>query len=193
MRRIQLTAIMLAATLLSPTAHGLGPGFDGEAYLALKERQLEHKREVLLAAQDGEVLAFDATWSAQIVALQMAGPFASVNIRGQGTAMVIGDFTLEFPHLVLLPAFVERGEMTVSLSDGSGDVLMLKVTGVSYPVGPGLVRAIPMGDIVGGTGKFEKAAGTLLFDSLVNLMSGEVHGNWMGFITGVTAPPAAEE
>lgn len=188
MQRLGLSVLLFVALVPSTVLASEEPvGAEAEAYLKLKKEQLKLDLEATLAATTDDVYSFDSEWTANIVKLEYALPFVWVDIIGGGRATVIGDFTLQFPHMVILPLFFETGEMTLTVADKSGDHLFIQVNGFSFPTSPDLsvVRAIPYGYIRGGTGKYERASGAVLFDSTVYLNEGWVEGIWTGFITGI--------
>jgi len=95
-------------------------------------------------------------------------PEALVVIEGTGNAAHLGRFTVEAPHVVSFATGSASGIYVFTAANG--DTLTADFTGVAAPTAnPGELLVVEIGDITGGTGRFEGATGNFTVVRLANL------------------------
>ncbi len=107
----------------------------------------------------------------------LAFPFLAVNGSGSGSATLLGQFTVHFPHTVNLTTRIGVG--TYTFTAASGDTLTADFTGQAN--GTGLVSIEEQATVTGGTGRFDGATGTFTvlreFDQSAGVTSGTFEGS----------------
>ena len=132
------------------------------------------------------VLAIPTAAHAQAVPIQLryAGTFTAPTVvsfnplivqttdqlAGEGSHL--GRFTAEYPHLVNFTAGTFAG--TATFRAANGDLLVMELGGTGSPTSATTFAVGLVGTIVGGTGRFEDAVGSVAGTGTVDLAALEV-------------------
>ncbi|HVK17666.1 MAG TPA: hypothetical protein VM533_12020 [Fimbriiglobus sp.] len=107
-----------------------------------------------------------------------------VDIDADGTATMLGKFTLEVPHVVDTTTRTATGYFHFVAADGS--TLTAEFSGQAGPSDvPGVVRIVEVATITGGTGRFAGATGGFTAVRLYDPAAGTTSG----YFEGTISPP----
>jgi hypothetical protein len=106
-------------------------------------------------------------------------PFATVNGQATGTATLLGQFTVTFPHTVNFATATGQG--TYTFTAANGDTLTANFTGAAQQ-GP-IVHIVENAVITGGTGRMAGASGSFTARREFNPATGVVIGSFEGTIS----------
>jgi len=115
-------------------------------------------------------------------------PIASVDVDATGNATQLGSFTLAIPHTVNLVTGTSTG--SYEFVAANGDTLSATFTGQVTPSAtPGVLSAVEIATITGGTGRFAGAIGGFNVERLVDTAS--VPRTTAGSFKGTISSPGA--
>ena len=107
-------------------------------------------------------------------------PLAAVNGSASGTATLLGQFTVHFPHTVNFAT--QAGVGTYTFTAANGDTLTADFTGQASGAPP-LVSIVEHATITGGTGRFAGATGSYTVQRQFDQPTGITDGSFTGEIT----------
>jgi hypothetical protein len=109
-------------------------------------------------------------------------PLVSVRLEAKGEATRVGQFTMDFRHVVNFADLTGTG--TAHLTAANGDKLTTDVIGFATPLEtPGAFFIMEVHTIVGGTGRFEESSGSFTVVRATTPTSA-VSGVTSGFLIG---------
>jgi hypothetical protein len=129
-------------------------------------------------------LPFKGTLEGTQTLTPLEPPFGQVAGQATGTATHLGQFTVQFPHIVNFAT--SRGEGTYTFTAANGDTLTADFTGVAQP-GP-VTSIVEEAVITGGTGRFAGATGSFTVRRLFDRGAGTTTGSFDGTISVTHAP-----
>jgi hypothetical protein len=110
----------------------------------------------------GATVPFSGTWSGSTIsAVPLTPDQVFVVAVGPGQATVLGKFVMTAPHITFLSSGRIQG--TQVFVAANGDTLDATFDGALAPNADGSLEGLVPTTIVGGTGRFEGAAGTFIF------------------------------
>jgi hypothetical protein len=107
----------------------------------------------------------------------------AIQLDAFGEATQLGEFALDFPHVVDRSAMPPTGKGIYTLTAANGDKLFADVIGKATPIGPGLLYGVEKATITGGTGRFANAAGSFVVERLIDQMTLTTIGSFEGSIS----------
>lgn len=130
----------------------------------------------------GEQVPFRGSLEGVITNTPLDPPMLFVDIAGSGNASLLGQFTVEIPHLVDRSNSTAVG--TFLFTAANGDTLTADFTGQGSPTStPGVASIVETATITGGTGRFAGATGSFTLTRLYNMAAGTTTGSFSGTIS----------
>ena len=108
---------------------------------------------------------------------------AQVAVSAEGTATILGRFTIALPHTVTFATQSAEGAFTIVAANGD------RITGTfrgRAQVGP-IVSIVEEADVTGGTGRFSGATGSFRIERVFNPAAGTTAGSFVGAISAPNA------
>jgi hypothetical protein len=109
-----------------------------------------------------------------------------VQLDGTGEATQLGEYSLDFPHLVnrsLDPSIPSIGVGIYTFTAANGDELRADVIGEATLIAPGLLSGVETATITGGTGRFANASGHFVVKRLIDQFTRTTSGSFEGTIS----------
>ena len=128
-----------------------------------------------------EQLPFKGSLEGVVTVTPLDPPMASVLIEGAGTAIRLGRFTVEIPHLV--NQAIRVGSGSFAFTAANGDTLTADFTGRGTLVAPGILRTAETATFTGGTGRFAGATGSFVTERTFFIATGTTTGTFVGTIS----------
>lgn len=133
-------------------------------------------------ATAGGLVPFKGHLDGDVTRTPISDTQVGIDIDAGGTATVLGQFTLEIPHLVDLTTRTATG--SYEFTAANGDTLTAEFTGQAGPSDiPGVVRIVEVATITGGTGRFAGATGGFTVVRLYDPAAGTTVGYFEGAIS----------
>ena len=132
----------------------------------------------------GDQVPFKGSLDGDVTRTPVGDTQVRIDIDADGTATVLGQFTLEVPHIVDIATRTAAGYYRFAAANG--DTLTAEFTGTAGPSDiPGVVRIVEVATITGGTGRFAGATGGFTAVRLYD----PVAGTTVGYFEGAISPP----
>jgi hypothetical protein len=134
---------------------------------------------VLSSAPAGLMLPLRGRFSGTQSVTPGAPGTAVVQVSADGTATILGRFTITLPHTVTFATQSAVGAFTIVSANGD------QITGTfrgRAQVGP-IVSIVEEADVTGGTGRFAGATGSFRIDRVFNPVAGATAGSFVGAIS----------
>ena len=133
-------------------------------------------------AAAGDPVPFKGRLGGDVTRTPISDTQVGIDIDAAGTATLLGQFTLEIPHLVDLTTRTATG--SYEFTAANGDTLTAEFTGQAGPSDiPSVVRIVEVATITGGTGRFAGAAGGFTVVRLYDPAAGTTVGYFEGAIS----------
>jgi hypothetical protein len=132
-------------------------------------------------AAAGEQVPFKGSLEGDVTHTPLAPPFDSVYVDATGNATLLGQFTLDIPHVVNRANRTAIG--SYEFAAANGDTLFADFTGQAMPIGGGVLYIEETATITGGTGRFAGATGSFTVERWYDTVAGTTSGSFEGTIS----------
>ena len=129
----------------------------------------------------GDQVPFRGALVGSATTTPLGGPIVAVQLEATGTATHLGRFSLEAPHIVDQATLTGVG--TLVLTAANGDTLTADFVGTARLVEPPIVAITETATVIGGTGRFAGATGTIQVERVFNHATGATTGSFAGWIS----------
>jgi hypothetical protein len=126
---------------------------------------------------------FKGTLEGSFTVIPVPPPAINRQLDATGEATQLGDFTFDFPHSVDRSVVPSTAEGYATFTAANGDKVYAFITGQAMPVAPGVLYVVEMGEILGGTGRFENASGSFVIERLADAVNFTTVGGFEGTIS----------
>jgi hypothetical protein len=134
-------------------------------------------------AAAAEQVPFKGTLEGSFTASPLPPPAINRQLDATGNATLLGDFEYDFPHSVDRSVTPATGVGFATFTAANGDQVFAFVTGQATLFMPGVLYGVENGTILGGTGRFINASGSLVIERFIDTVDLTTVGSFEGNIS----------